>query len=89
MNRHVRLAKTRDKLKWRKFSDCSLLEECSVTTCDYKTERVCLISNSSDDIQANCNYSSKSCSNLISGHNRFGGSAEVSHIQVRNTHIKT
>lgn len=83
MNRQVRLGKTRNKL--RKFSDYSLLEECRDTTCDYKKERVCLISNSSDDIQANYNHTSKSCSNLISVHNRFGGSVEVKHIHLHNT----
>ena len=72
MNRHVRLARTRNKL--RKFSDFSPLEECS-DTFDYKKERVCLISTSSDDIQTNCEHNSKSCSNLISS--RFGGSVEV------------
>jgi len=88
MNRHVRLAKSRFKL--RKFSDCSLLEDCRDSACDYKKERVCIISNSSDDlIQTNCNHSSKSCSNLISVHNRFGGSVEVSHIQLHNNNLYT
>ena len=77
MNRQVRLARTRSKL--RKFSDFSPLEETS-DKFDYSKERVSLISNSSDDLQSNCEHgsSSKSCSNLISVHSsRFGGSVEV------------
>ena len=76
MNRQVRLARTRSKL--RKFSDFSPLEETS-DKFDYSKERVSLISNSSDDLQSDCGHgSSKSCSNLISVHgSRFGGSVEV------------
>ena len=79
LNRQVRLAKTRTKL--RKLSDFSQLEECS-DTCDYKKNPVCLISNSSDDLQSNCDRASKSCSNLISVHSRFGGSVEVNCVLV-------
>lgn len=74
MNRQVRLARTRNRL--RKFSEFNQLEECS-DTCDYKKERVCVISNSSDDLQSNRDQASRSCSNLISVHGRFGGSVEV------------
>lgn len=80
MNRQVRLAKTRNKL--RKFSDFSQLEEYS-ETCEYNKGRLCLISSSSDDLQTNCDHtSSKSFSNLISVHgSRFGGSVEVNCIE--------
>ena len=87
MNRQVRLARTRNKL--RKFSDFSPLEECS-DTFDYKKERVCLISTSSDDIQTNCEHTSRSCSNLISVQSsRFGGSVEVSVVQYCITSTRT
>lgn len=92
-NRQVRLAKSRYKL--RKFSELSHLEECS-DTCDYTKERVCVISNSSDDLQADCAHTSKSCSSLITSHGRLGGSVEVSctvycitRYQHKNTHTLT
>lgn len=71
-NRQVRLARSRNKL--RKFSELTDFEEERIDT--YQKERVCL-SNSSDDLQSTCEHSSKSCSNLISVHGRFGGSVEV------------
>lgn len=74
MNRQVRLARTRNRL--RKFSEFGQLEESSETY-EYHKERVCLISNSSDDLQGNCESSSKSCSSLITVHGRLGGSVEV------------
>ena len=73
MNRHVRLARSRNRL--RKFSEFTHLEEECIDS--YQKERVCSLSNSSDDLQSNCGQSSKSCSNLISVHGRFGGSVEV------------
>ena len=72
MNRQVRLARSRYRL--RKFSELTHFEEECIDT--YQKDRVPL-SNSSDDLQSDCGHSSKSCSNLISVHGRFGGSVEV------------
>lgn len=79
MNRQVRLARSRNKNRFRKFSEFGQLEECSEVY-DYQNERSCCISNSSDDLQSNCDHSSKSCSSLLSVHGRLGGSVEVNRV---------